>query len=137
MTVLRKTWQAAAWFAGALVALGGVWAIESWRNGSGPRNVCEQFATMVTTDHCHEAYRLTVASTYGFSTEEAFCREHSSTDVSASATCGVDEQRGSFFFLSGSVRRTGADGEDQRLPFGMTLRGVNGVWLVQSFTFDL
>lgn len=133
MTRRRKI---AAVLTGALVAIGGAWGIERRCSTASARSVCEQFATMVTTNRCHEAYRLTVAATYPFSTEDAFCEENSRDYESASAVCRSGEWREPFLFLTGSLHRSSTRGPAPDLLFGMTLQRVNGAWMVQSFTFD-
>lgn len=133
MTGRRKI---AAVLTGALVAIGGAWAIERRCSTASARSVCEQFATMVMTNRCHEAYRLTVAATYQFSTEDAFCEENSRDYEFASAVCRSGEWWEPFLFLTGSLPRSSTRGPAPDLLFGMTLQRVNGAWMVQSFTFD-
>jgi hypothetical protein len=98
----------------------------------GARKTCEDFMTLRLTGHCHEAYRLTIASMDKYnSTEDSFCRDLAgAASTSASASCGNGEWHDVAYTMFGHVTRP----EMSSLSFGMDLKRTDEGWRVRSFS---
>lgn len=97
---------------------------------------CQKYVSLLAKNNCTDAYRLTVQSTYSFSTLETFCRDNrngsDNFDLTA-ASCDDGEWHGTELVMFGSVRRRT---DQHTVPFGMRMRRQADDWLVVDLGLD-
>ena len=130
----KRARQLLAAAVGVFVVSLGIWWLN--RSPDGAKEVCERFVTLAVTNHCREAYQLSVASTYSFSSVDAFCQEHGDDYDRVSVGCRAGKWNGEEYVVDGVLKRSRGADHYPDIAFGMALRRMDGRWYVARWSFD-
>jgi hypothetical protein len=118
----------------ATVFVGGFWWFS--RPPPGTQEACRKFMELVNTGQCDRAYRLAIQSTYGFSSNEAFCDKYGDDYDRVSISCGRGEWVSGRYVFDGTLGRERRGYSYPPIGFELSLTRRTGAWLVDSLTFD-